>query len=116
MGSLTSSYLRLLLGALFKSVTTWDGVEERFRKRLTIWKRQYISKRERITLICSTLSRLPIYFMWLFCMPRMVKLRLKQIKRDFLWGDGALESKTHLVKWTTVCLDKKNKKIKNKIK
>ena len=35
-GSLLSSYLRLLLGAPFKSVIAWDGVEERFQKRLVI--------------------------------------------------------------------------------
>ncbi|RVW91543.1 hypothetical protein CK203_046147 [Vitis vinifera] len=44
VGSLTSTYLGLPLGALFKSVTVWDGVKERFRRRLAMWKRQYISK------------------------------------------------------------------------
>ena len=29
--------------------------------------------------------------MSMFSMPRMVRLRLKQIQRDFLWGGGALE-------------------------
>ncbi|KAL6326846.1 hypothetical protein AAG906_012121 [Vitis piasezkii] len=33
VGSLSSLYLGLPLGALFKSVTVWDGVEERFRRR-----------------------------------------------------------------------------------
>ncbi|RVW48037.1 Cactin [Vitis vinifera] len=54
-GSLLSSYLRLLLGAPFKSVIAWDGVEE-----------------------------------------RTVRLRLEQIQRDFLWGGGVLEWKSHL--------------------
>ncbi|RVW97150.1 hypothetical protein CK203_030078 [Vitis vinifera] len=44
VGSLPSTYLGLPLGAPFKSVAMWDGVEERFRKRLTMWKRQYLSK------------------------------------------------------------------------
>ncbi|RVW50776.1 hypothetical protein CK203_076801 [Vitis vinifera] len=34
---------------------------------------------------------------------RIVRLRLKQIQRDFLWGGGAIERKPHLVKWVTVC-------------
>ena len=33
------SYLGLPLGARFKEVATWDGVEERLRKRLSTWKR-----------------------------------------------------------------------------
>ena len=32
--------------------------------------------------------------MSMFSMPRMVRLRLKQIQRDFLWGGGALERNT----------------------
>ena len=55
VGSLPSTYLGLPLGAPFKSVAMWDGVEERFRKRLTMWKRQYLSKGGRATLIRSTL-------------------------------------------------------------
>ncbi|RVW89825.1 hypothetical protein CK203_034486 [Vitis vinifera] len=51
VGSLPSTYLGLPLGAPFKSVAMWDGVEERFRKRLTMWKRQYLSKGGRATLI-----------------------------------------------------------------
>ena len=38
VGSLLSTYLRILLGAPFKFVATWDGIEERFRKRLAMWK------------------------------------------------------------------------------
>ena len=60
--SLPSSYLGLLLGASFKSVAAWEGVEERFQKRLTLWKRQNISKGGRITLIRSTLASLPHLF------------------------------------------------------
>ena len=40
--SLPSAYLGLSLGALFKLVATWDCVEERFRRRLAMCKRQYI--------------------------------------------------------------------------
>ncbi|RVW36721.1 putative mitochondrial protein [Vitis vinifera] len=51
VGSLPSTYLGLPLGAPFKSVSVWDGVEEQFRKRLAMWKRQYLSKGGRATLI-----------------------------------------------------------------
>ena len=36
VGALPSSYLRLPLGAPHNSVTVWNGIEERFRKRLTL--------------------------------------------------------------------------------
>ena len=50
--SLPFTYLGMPLGAPFKSMVAWDGVEERFRKRLIMWKQQYISRGgEGITLI-----------------------------------------------------------------
>ena len=69
-------------------------------------KWQYISKDGRITLICSSLSNLPIYFMSILHLPRVVRMRLERIQRDFLWRGRALERKPHLVRWSTVCLDK----------
>ncbi|RVW50640.1 NADH dehydrogenase [ubiquinone] 1 beta subcomplex subunit 8, mitochondrial [Vitis vinifera] len=87
------------LGAPYRSLTVWDGVEERMRKKSARWKSQYISKGGRITLIWSTLASMPIYFMSMLSMPRKVRLRLERIQRDFLWGGGALERKLHLVRW-----------------
>ena len=39
VGNLPSTYLRMPLGAPFKFVCAWDGIEERFRKKLAMWKR-----------------------------------------------------------------------------
>ena len=54
VGSLPSQYLGLPLGAPNRATSVWDGVEERVRRRFALWKRQYISKGGRITLIKST--------------------------------------------------------------
>ena len=106
-GTLPFTYLGLPLGTPHKSVVVWDGMEEMMWKILALWKIQSISKGERITLIRSTLVSMLIYLMSLMHMPRIVKLRLKKIQMDFLWGEGALEKRPHLVKWAIVCLDKK---------
>ena len=83
-GKLPTSYLGLPLGASFKSPRVWDMVEERFRKRLSMWKRQYLFKGKRLTWIKNTLSSLLIYFMSIFFIPRKVSARLEKIQRDFL--------------------------------
>ena len=44
VGRLPSTYLGMSLGAPFKFVAAWNGTEERFRKRLAMWNRQYISR------------------------------------------------------------------------
>ncbi|RVW22024.1 putative ribonuclease H protein [Vitis vinifera] len=72
IGSLPTSYLGLPLGAPYKATRVWDTVEERFRKRLSLWKRQYLSKGGHLTLLKSTLSSLPTYFLSLFVIPKRV--------------------------------------------
>ena len=47
-GTLPMTYLGLPLGMHRNSTTVWDGVEERFRRKLALWKRQYISKGGRL--------------------------------------------------------------------
>ena len=83
-------------------------MEERLRKRLALWKSQYISKGGRATLIKSTLSNLPTYFLLLLHIPKTVILGLEQIQRNFLWGKGRLDKKPHLVRWEIVCKDKRS--------
>ncbi|RVW55854.1 putative mitochondrial protein [Vitis vinifera] len=107
VGGFPSSYLGMPLGAAFNSLAVWNGVEERFRRRLAMWKRQYISKGGRLTLIRSTMSSMPIYLMSLFHLPRKVRMRLEKIQRDFLWGGGTLAHKPHLVRWNLICLEKR---------
>ena len=106
VGALPTVYLGLPLGANHKATTMWDGVEERMRRRLALWKRQYLSKGGRITLMKSTLASIPIYQLSLFRMPKLVAKRLEKLQRDFLWGGGSLERKIHLINWEVVCNQK----------
>ena len=66
VGDFPVKYLGLSFGAHHKALSMWDGVEERTRRRLALWKRHYLSKGERITLIKSTLTSIPIYQLSLF--------------------------------------------------
>ena len=93
VGKLPSIYLGLPLGVPNKATYGWDGIEERTRRRLALWKSQYISKGGRITLIKSTMGSMPVYQMSLFRMPMSVARRLEKLQRDFLWGEVSWRGK-----------------------
>jgi hypothetical protein len=100
---LPMKYLGLPLGAKFKSKAIWNPIVEKMERRLAGWKRIYLSKGGRLTLIKSTLSNLPTYFLSLFPIPADVANRIEKIQRNFLWGTSEEVAKIHLVKWDMVC-------------
>jgi hypothetical protein len=96
-------YLGLPLGASYKAKSIWDGVVEKIECRLTNWKKIYLSKGGRVTLIKSTLFNLPTYFMPLCPLLAGVASCIEKLQRDFLWGVIGEEFKYHLVSWFKVC-------------
>ena len=86
LGCRVGQFPTVYLGLPNKAAYGWDGVEEKMRRRLALWKSQYISKGGRITLIKSSMVSMPVYQMSLFRMPISVARRLEKLQRDFLWG------------------------------
>ena len=72
-------------------------------RKLASWKKLYLSKGGRVTLIKSTLSNLSTYFLSLFPIGASVANRIARLQRDFLWGGLGDEPKFYLVDWSTVC-------------
>jgi hypothetical protein len=103
IASLPMKYMGLPLGARYKSKDIWNPILEKMERRLVGWKRSYFSKGGRLTLIKSTLSSLPTYFLSLFAVPASVAHRIEKLQRDFLWGGIEDEFKYHLVNWHTIC-------------
>jgi hypothetical protein len=64
----------------------------------------YLSKGGRITVIKSTCSNLPMYFMFLFHLLTSVANYIEKLQCDFFWGGLGEEFKYYLVRWSKVCM------------
>ena len=98
-----SKYLGLPLGAKFKDLSVWNPILERMESRLEGWKRMYLSKGGKVTLIKSSFSSLPTYFLSLLPLLGKVEKRIEKLQRDFMWNGIGGEPKMHLVNWAKVC-------------
>jgi hypothetical protein len=66
VASLPMKYLGLPLGVSYKTTSIWNGIVEKMEHCLAGCKRRYWSMGGRLTLIKSTLSNLPPYYLSLF--------------------------------------------------
>ena len=98
--ALPLKHLGLPLGASFKDKSIWNPILEKMERRLAGWKKLYLSKGGKVTLIKSTLSSLPTYFLSLFPIPAKVAKRIEKLQRDFLWSGIGDDRKIHLVNWS----------------
>lgn len=84
IGTIPTIYLGIPLGAKSKSKKIWNGILERYEKKLARWKTQYISLGGRLVLINIVLDSIHTYMMSLFALPERVKNRLEAMRRNFL--------------------------------
>jgi hypothetical protein len=84
IGVLPLMYLGMPLGASFKASSVWNPILEKIEKMLAGWMKLYLSKGGRLTLLKSTLSRLPTYFLSLFTIPKHVAERIEKLQCNFL--------------------------------
>ena len=100
-GTLPMKYLGLPLGAKFKDKAIWNPILEKIEQRLAGRKCLYLSKRGRVTLIKSTLSNLPTYFLSLYPIPAAVANELRnfreisygvalEMNQNSIWFNGLL--------------------------
>lgn len=68
-------------------------------KRLPNWKKCFLFRRGRLTLIKSTLSNLLIYFLSVLTVPVQVTKQMEAIQNRVLWGDAENKRAYHLVNW-----------------
>ena len=77
IGSLPLQYLGMPLGASYKALAIWTPIVEKIERRLAGWQKIYLSKGGQLTLLKSTLSSLPTYYLSLFPIPVSIAKRIE---------------------------------------
>jgi hypothetical protein len=80
------------------------------QNKLPGWKAPLLSKRGRLTLVNSTLTSMPIFFMSTFILPSWVIKEIDKIRRNFLWHghkENTIGRHVNLVAWATMTMPKK---------
>lgn len=105
--TLPTNYLSLPLGAPFISSRVWNVVKEIFQKQLILWKREHLSKREKITLIKKRFFYLANLLHIIICHPKKGEVKAEKDSKGFLLRERTLVKRSHMVNWLIICLDKR---------
>lgn len=91
IGKLPFTSLGLPIGGKTSQISLWDPIIEKMKKKLASWKGNLLSLGGRLTLLKSSISRLPLYCMSIFPITKGVIDKISRIQRKFLWS-GSLDS------------------------
>ena len=99
-------YLGLPLGVSAKRNSVWQPLIQKIKKKLSLWKGRILSQASRLSLIKSTLSALPMYYLSIFKMPMGVMNVINRHLRNFFWSGGTHSKKLHRVRWDFIARPK----------
>lgn len=99
-------FLGLSVGGRIKRVDGWREVVDKFRNKLRRWNVMSISMGGRATLIQSSLSSIPLYWLSLLPLPKSVEKEMRSIMCNFLWGGSEDIRKTAWLRWDEICKSK----------
>lgn len=88
--SIPFTYLGLPIRGWSQNLAAWELILEKIRRKLASWKGMWLSLGGRITLIKSSLAKLPLYFMSMFLILKGIIEKIIKIQRNFLWSGSDL--------------------------
>ena len=84
----------------------WKPVEDRFEKKLSSWIGKLLSYGDRLVLINSVLTSLPMFLLSFFEIPIGVRKRLDFYRSRFFWQSDQSKKKYRRTKWSILCCPK----------
>jgi hypothetical protein len=83
----------------------WKPVEDRFERKLASWMGKLLSYGDRLVLINSVLTSLPMFMLSFFEIPIGVRKRL-DFRSRFFWRSDGHKKKYRLSRWNIICRPK----------
>jgi hypothetical protein len=99
IGSLPFRYLGIPIHFRRLKNGEWKLIEDRFKKKLSSWLGKLLSYGDRLILINSILTSLPMFMLSIFEIPKWVRKRLDFFRSRFFWQCDGHKKKYHLTKW-----------------
>ena len=102
IGSLPFRYLGVPIH--FRKLTNgeWKPVEDKFETKLACWMGKLLSYGDRLTLINSVLTSLPMFMLSFLEIPKGVCKRLDYFRSRFFLQSDQMKKKYRLTKWNIV--------------
>ena len=105
-GSLPLKYLGVPIHYRKLRNAEWYPIECRFADKLGCWKGKMLSYGDRLVLINSVLTSLPMFMFSFFEVPIGVRKRFDYYRSRFFWQSDEHKQKYRLTKWNIICRPK----------
>jgi hypothetical protein len=106
IGELPFRYLGIPIHFRKLKNSDWYPVETRFEGKLGCWKGKLLSYGDRLVLINSVLTSLPMFMLSFLEIPVGVRKRLDFYRSRFFWQSDEAKRKYRLSKWNIICRPK----------
>jgi hypothetical protein len=106
VGSFPFKYLGIPIHFRKLKNSEWKPIEDRFERKLSSWIGKLLSYGDRLILINSVLTSLPMFMLSFFEIPIGVRKRLDFYRSHFFWQSDGHKRKYRLSKWNIICRPK----------
>jgi hypothetical protein len=106
VGSLPFKYLGIPIHFEKLRNGEWKPIEDRCERKLSCWIGKLLSYGDRLILINSVLTSLPMFMLSFLEIPIGVRKRLDYYRSRFFWQSDGHKRKYRLTKWNIICRPK----------
>lgn len=105
-GLLPNKYLGIPFFVGRNKAEFWDSLIEKCQKKMEGWKGRWLSLADKILMLQTVISAMPVFSMMCMDIPKKVIPILEQKMRIFFWNGSNEGDKIPLLAWEKICKPK----------